>query len=127
MNKNTLKEIGAIIAGFVTVFVLSVVTDIILESLHIFPPQNQPQLTVWWMLLLALVYRTGYNLIGGYVTASLSPKKSMKYVVILGIIGTFVATAGMLANLDKGNIWYPLFLALFSFPSVWLGGKLKIK
>lgn len=32
MKKETFKGIGAILAGFITVFVLSVVTDLILEK-----------------------------------------------------------------------------------------------
>ena len=32
MKKETLKSIGAIIAGFATVVILSIVTDIILEN-----------------------------------------------------------------------------------------------
>ena len=55
----TLKSIGAVAAGFVLVFVLSTVTDFILESLHVFPPLSEPQAYTPGMLLLALmrVYR----------------------------------------------------------------------
>ena len=34
MNKNTLKSIGAVLAGFITVFVLSVGTDLILKYVY---------------------------------------------------------------------------------------------
>jgi hypothetical protein len=120
------KSIGAVFAGFVTVFVLSVVTDLILESAKVFPPATQPEAYVWWMLLGALFYRTAYAIVGGFVTAKLAPGNPMKHVKILAIIGTVAATLGMLANLGKSDLWYPLALALLSYPSVWYGGKLAL-
>lgn len=125
--KNILKSIGSIIVGFVVVAVLSVITDAVLEGLHFFPGVNHPEAYVWWMLLIALLYRSVYAVVGGYITALLSPAKEMRNVIILGIIGTAAATLGFLANLDKGNIWYPILLAVLSFPCVWLGGKLRMK
>ena len=38
MNKNTLKSIGAVLAGFVAVFVLSLGTDVVLHATGVFPP-----------------------------------------------------------------------------------------
>lgn len=38
MTKTTLKSIGAILAGFIMVVVLSIGTDSVLESVGIFPP-----------------------------------------------------------------------------------------
>ncbi len=35
--KNTFKSIGAVVVGFLTVFILSVVTDKVLENLGYFP------------------------------------------------------------------------------------------
>jgi len=60
MNKNTSKSIGAILAGFIAVFVLSVVTDFILEKLGFFPPATEPDAYTGWMLMLALIYRSIY-------------------------------------------------------------------
>jgi len=118
------KNVWAVFAGFATVFILSVITDAILESLHILPPVTEPTAYVWWMLLIALIYRTVFAVVGGYVTAKLAPQNPMKHVKVLAVIGTVAATLGLLANLDKGNLWYPLLLALLSYPSVWYGGNL---
>ena len=38
MNKEIFKSIGAVLAGFITVFVLSVATDFVLETMGVFPP-----------------------------------------------------------------------------------------
>jgi hypothetical protein len=43
MNRKIFKSIGAVLAGFVTVFVLSVATDFVLEKIGFFPPANEPE------------------------------------------------------------------------------------
>lgn len=125
--KKILKSIGALVAGFITVAVLSIVTDVLLEKLGIFPPQQQASLYVWWMLALALMYRTIFTIIGGFITAKLAPNSGLKHAVVLGLIGMLFATIGAIANWDKGNQWYPVLLILVSVPSTWFGGKLQMK
>jgi hypothetical protein len=130
MSKTTFKSIGAILAGFVAVFVLSIGTDIILEKFGVFPPQNEPASYVGWMLMLALIYRSIYAVVGGYVTATLAPERPMRHALILGIIGLVFAILGSIANLDKSTAstaWYPIFLIVLTLPTVWLGGKLKTR
>lgn len=124
MNMNTFKSIGAIIAGFITVFVLSVGTDFVLESLGIFPPPIQG-LFVTWMLVLALIYRCIYTVAGGYVTAMLAPDRPMHHAVILGLIGIVAATLGTIVAWDLSSHWYPIALVITALPCTWLGGKLK--
>lgn len=125
-----LKSIGAVLAGFMVVFILSVVTDIILEKSGVFPPLNQPESYLWWMYLLALIYRTIYTILGGYITAILAPNQPMSHVIILGIIGVILSTIGTIVNWNKmsaSDAWYPVLLIVLAFPSVWLGGILKLK
>ena len=127
MNKTTFKSIGAVLAGFISVFVLSIGTDVILENLGVFPPQNEPASYVGWMLMLALIYRSIYAVVGGYVTASLAPDRPMRHAMILGIIGLVFAILGSIANSDKSTAWYPISLIVLTLPTVWLGGKLKTR
>src|SRR6186713_2556761 len=97
MKKNTLKSIGAVLAGLIAVIILSNGTDMILEASGIFPPVKEQLtngFTTLWMLLLALIYRIVFMIIGGYVTAWLSPKKPMRHVLVLGIIGTVLGILG---------------------------------
>lgn len=79
------------------------------------------------MLVLALAYRTAYNVVGGYLTASIAPQNPMKHVWALTILGLIGGAAGIIANakLGLGPNWYPILLAVLSIPSVLLGGKLK--
>ena len=124
MNKNTVKSIGAVLVGFITVFVLSVATDFILEKLGIFPPANEPEAFTAWMLTLALIYRSIYSVAGFYLAAKLAPSAPMRHAIILGIIGTVFAALGAIANWDKSANWYPILLVLVTLPCAWLGGRL---
>jgi hypothetical protein len=123
MNKNIFKSIGAILAGMVAGAVLSVVTDLVLEKTGVFPPPK-PGLFAGWMLSLALVYRSIYTILSGYVAAALSPNKSMHHAVILGAIGVVITILGSVANWDKSAAWYPVALIVVTLPCTWLGGFL---
>ncbi|MCX9025466.1 MAG: hypothetical protein OIN85_05150 [Candidatus Methanoperedens sp.] len=126
MNKTIFKSVGAIIAGFITVFVLSIVTDFVLETLGVFPPPVQGLFTTW-MLMLALVYRCAYTVAGGYITAMLAPDRPMRHAITLGIIGIIAATLGAAAGWNLSQHWYPIALIVTGLPCTWLGGKLKTK
>ncbi len=125
LSMHILKSIGAVIAGFLTVAVLSVVTDMIVEGIGILPPATRPQDYVWWMYVIALAYRSVYTVAGGWVTAKLAPRNPMKHVMVLGILGTIGGTAGIFAGWQYGHHWYPILLAVTAFPLVWWGGRLS--
>jgi len=122
---SVLKSIWAVFAGFFTVGFLSVATDAVLEAVKIFPPMDQPQAYTAWMYGLCLVYRIIYAVVGGYVTAALAPQNAMKHVRVLAVIGLVMATMGVIAFWNLGSQWFPILLALSTYPSVWYGGKLK--
>ncbi len=126
MNKNIFKSIVAILAGIVTGAILSVGTDFVLETTGIFPSPDQG-FFIWWMLVLALIYRGIYTVAAGYVTAALAPNQPMRHAIILGIIGVAVTILGSIANWDKSHAWYPIALILITLPCTWIGGKLAIR
>ncbi len=121
------KSIGAVIVGFAVVALLSVVTDAILEALHIFPPQTNPGAYATWMLVVALIYRSIYAVVGGYVTARLAPQNPLRHVVVLMVLGGIGGVAGAIAGWSLGNHWYPVLLAITGPLFVWIGGTLRIK
>lgn len=121
-----LKSIGAVVAGFLTVVVLSVGTDAVLEGIGFLPPASKPEAYVSWMLAVALLYRTIYTVAGGYVTAKLAPSNPKKHVIVLAILGTFGGIMGVIAGWNISENWYPIALAVLAFPSVWYGGKLAM-
>ena|SRR2546423_2285525 len=121
-----LKSIGAVLAGIVFIVVSHTATDLVLESLGIFP-QPKEGLHITWMVMTATIYRSIYMVAGGYITAALAPDPPMRYVMILGIIGIALSTLGAIITIPMGlgPAWYPIALIVLSLPCVWLGGRLR--
>ncbi len=125
-SSRRIRSTAAVLFGFLSVAVLSLATDQLLHVLDVYPPWGEPM----WdpaLNLLALSYRTVYTIAGGYLTAALAPRAPMRHVAILAGIGTVTAIAGAVTAItmaDLGPNWYPILLAVTSFPSVWLGGVL---
>ena len=128
MNKNTLKSIGAVLAGFVAVVVLSLGADLVLHATGVFPPWDQRMSDA--LFLLATVYRTIYCIAGSYIAARLAPDRPMAHALVLGVVGLVVSTAGAVATWNKGPEfgphWYPVALIVTAIPCAWLGGRLRI-
>jgi len=122
---SAMKSTGAVVAGFFTVFVLSLVTDQVLHMLKVYPPWGQSMSS--GLFLLATSYRLLYTVLGGYLTARLAPHTPLRHAVILGLVGTAAGIAGVVATINKpelGPAWYPIVLAVTAFPATWLGGFL---
>lgn len=122
-----LKSVGAVLAGFISVAVLSILTDMIMESTGIFPPVSEPLATMDWMLAIALAYRSLYTVMGGYFTAKLAPKNPMNHVIALMVLGGLGGMAGAIGGWSFGHHWYSLSIAITGPLFVWLGGKLAKK
>ena len=123
-----LKSIGAVLAGMIFIVATHTLTDFVLESLGIFPSPDTGLHTTW-MLVTATVYRSIFNVGGGYVTAALAPDRPMLHAIILGSIGTAIgaAAAVVFIPMNLSPAWYPIALAVLALPCTWLGGKLKTK
>ncbi len=125
---NILKGIGAILAGIIFIVVTHTATDFVLQKLGIFTPPDQGFHTTW-MVVTATIYRSIYTVAGGYLTAALAPDRPMRYVLILGVIGTAAGIVAAIVTIPMqlGPAWYPIALAVLALPCTWLGGKLKTK
>jgi hypothetical protein len=121
------RSIGAVVAGFVVVVVLSLGIDQLLHVLQVYPPWGQP---MWDQRLnaLALGYRLVIGVLGSYVTARLAPYGPMRHAMIGAGIGFVLSTLGAIAaiNMAVGPAWYPIALALSTWPTAWLGGTIAI-
>lgn len=120
------RSAGAIAVGFVATALLSLGGDVVMHATGVFPPWGQPMsdaLFAW-----ATVYRVGFTVLGGFITARLAPRKPMTHVLLLGAVGTVAALAGALATWnqgpDFGPKWYPILLVITGLPCAWAGGKL---
>jgi hypothetical protein len=105
--------------------VLSLATDQLFHVLAIYPPWGQPMYEPG-LNALALSYRIVYGVLGGFIVSRLAPRAPMRHAMILGVIGTVVATLGAvvtIARYDLGPSWYPISLAVVALPTSWLGAK----
>ncbi len=122
-----LRSIGAVLAGFVAVVILSVATDTALRAAGVFPPLSEPKLYTTSLLLLATAYRSVYTVAGGYLAARLAPNHPMGHALALGVVGLVAGTAGAVAMWAVGPHWYPLALVALALPCTWAGGLLHQK
>jgi hypothetical protein len=116
------KSIWAVGAGVLFIVIVTTLVDILLHVVGVFPPINQPLTDS--LALLATAYRAVITILGAMLTAWLAPDKPMKHALILGVIGTILGIAGVLATWDLGlgPKWYPIALAVLAIPQCWAGG-----
>jgi hypothetical protein len=122
--RRPLRSTWAVVAGVLTIAVLSLGTDQLFHTLEVYPPWGQPMHDAG-LNLLALSYRIVYGILGGYITARLAPHSPMRHALIGGVIGLVLSAAGALTaiRLNLGPSWYPIALALSAVPCAWLGGR----
>lgn len=128
MNKNILKSIGAILAGFFLVVAISILTDLTLVKTGL---MKQPfDLNSSWFIIIVIFYRSLYGTIGSYFTARLAPNRPMRHSMIGGLIGFVISIIGAIAMWSTPPHWYPVSLIITTVPCAWLGGQIflsKIK
>ena len=122
------RSTGAVLAGFVTVFILSLATDQILHVLKIYPPWGE--IMSDRLFALATSYRVVYTVLGGYITARLAPYRPLRHALLLGYIGLALSIVGAAATWNHvpplGPHWYSLAIVATSLPCTWVGGKLAV-
>jgi hypothetical protein len=130
VNKNTLKSIGAVLAGMLAGIILTIVTDIVLHAVGVFPPWGNSMVGFDGPLLLATVYRTVYGVLASYIIARLAPDRPMRHALVGGFIGLVVSILGAAVTWNKGPAfgphWYPLALVVLAMPQAWAGGRLRV-
>jgi hypothetical protein len=123
------KSIFAVLMGIIAGVALTLITDLVLHAIHVFPPWDQrvPD----GLLALATAYRTVYSIGASYLTARLAPFSPLKHALVGGAIGFVVSLAGVVATWNGGPQyqahWYPIALTLLAIPSAWVGGKIRMK
>jgi hypothetical protein len=117
-----------VVAGIVVGVVLTLITDLVLHAVGVFPPWGQPVSD--GPLVLATAYRIVFGVVGSYVTARLAPDRPMLHAMIGGVLGFVVSIAGAVATWNRGPAfgphWYPVALIVIALPCAWLGGKIRV-
>jgi hypothetical protein len=128
LSSNLLKSAGAVVAGAAVGIVLSVGTDAVMHKTGVFPASGGAMSD--WLFVLATAYRTGYGVLGAYLTARFAPKRPMMHALILGAIGCAVGIVGLVVTWNKmpeiGPRWYPIGLVVLGWVQAWVGGKLRV-
>jgi len=124
MNKNTWKSIWAVVAGVLTIIIVTTIVDIVLHVAHVYPAMDKPLTDA--LALLASSYRLVISIAGAYLTAKLAPDRPMRHAMILGYVGVVLGMIGLVAtwNLGLGPRWYPISLVVLAIPQCWAGGWL---
>ncbi|HWZ00235.1 MAG TPA: hypothetical protein VNX17_04115 [Edaphobacter sp.] len=121
------RSIRAVVGGIVVGVVLTLITDLVLHAVGVYPPWGQPVSD--GPLVLATAYRIVFGIVGSYVTARLAPDRPMRHAMIAGSIGFIVSIAGAIATWNKGPAfgphWYPLALIVTALPCAWVGGWMR--
>ena len=125
--RRILRRVGAVLAGLLAIFILSLGTDVVLHAVGIYPPWLQPMSGA--LFLVATAYRIVFDVLGCYITARLAPDRPMQHAMVLGVVGLVLSTAGAVATWNAvpqlGPRWYPLVLIASALPCAWVGGKLR--
>jgi hypothetical protein len=127
-QSNIVRSIWSVAAGFIVVLVVYFGSDYIVNLIAGFPKLGEVYTDK--QFLWAANYRTLYGIIGSYVTAALAPTNPMKHALIGGAIGFALNLLGTVATWNHvpslGPHWYPLSLLIGTFPTAWLGARLRI-
>jgi hypothetical protein len=120
------RSVLAVAAALVANAALSLAADQLCHVLGVYPPWGQPMYDPW-ANALALGYRLAFGVAAGWLVARLAPRAPMRHAAVLGGIAAVLATIGAvvaLTGFDLGPAWYPVALAVTSYPTVWLGASL---
>ena len=120
------RSVGAVLAGFIVVVLLSIGTDLLLHAIGILPRLGDAVSDS--LLVVATAYRTIYSVVGSYITARLAPDRPMKHALVGGVIGLILGTVGAVVTWNgagMGHHWYSIALAVLALPCAWVGGKLR--
>lgn len=123
-----LRSIGVVAGWIIAGIVVTLLTDVVLHIVHVFPPWGQPAPD--GPLALATAYRVVYSTAASYLIARFAPNRPMVHALIAGFIGFAVSIAGAVATWNNtavfGPHWYPIALVVTALPCAWLGAKIYL-
>jgi hypothetical protein len=120
------RSVWALMAGMLTVIILTTLLDIVLHLVRFYPAWDAPLNDM--QSVVATLYRVVIGAAGAWLTASLAPTNPMKHVLWLGVLGTVLCAVGAVVTWNKGMgpHWYGIALAALAIPQSWIGGKIYL-
>ena len=126
-SRNIGQSVLALICGFVVAFVLSLGSDFTVHEIGLWPDMKRPMSSQ--LFAVAVLYRTLYGVLSGYVVARVAPYRPLEHALGGGCIGVVLSIVGAAVtwNKDLGPHWYPVALIALALPSAWAGGVLRVR
>ena len=121
-ERHPLRSVGAVLGGLLFTFAITTAVDLTLHALKVFPAFEVRMSDA--LFVLALAYRIPFNVAGAYVTARLAPRNPQRHALMIGAVGTVLATIGAIAMWAHGPAWYSLANIAVAFPCALAGAKL---
>jgi hypothetical protein len=121
MKHKFLKNVGALLAGFLIAVIPTIITDMVMEKTGFMKTKPFDANPVW-LIIIVILYRCIYNTIGSYFTAKFAPGRPLRLAMIGGFIGLVVTIIGLIVMWDVPPHWYPIALAILALPCAWIGG-----
>lgn len=120
-----LRSVGAVLAGFVTIFLLATGIDLGLRAA--LPAMYGPggRVDDVGLLVLTLAYVFTVATFGCWLTARLAPSRPMRHAMLLGVLGLAFNVAGTMVQWDTAPAWYHVVALLLVLPAAWLGGMIR--
>ena len=120
--KSILRSIGAVIAGSITIGILSFIADLIIGKItpDIFSATPRSGL-----LAFMAAYSIAFAAVGGYVTASLAPRARMKHVIALAVLELVGGAGAAFEAREMLPMWFSTVVVILPVPAILLAGALK--
>jgi hypothetical protein len=123
-----MRSVGAVLSGIIACVLATLVTDMVLHSIRVFPPFGETMSpALFW---LATTYRVVYGIAGSYIAARLAPGRPMEHALVPGVLAAIASIVGAAVTWNGGPAfgphWYPIVLIVTAMPCAWLGGRLRI-
>jgi hypothetical protein len=125
-SRSAFRSIGAVLAGFAAIAVLSTLADLAMRGAGIYPA-DAAEAPSDVLFGLALAYRTVFGVLAGFIAAGLAPHHPMRHALVLGGIGVLVSVTGAITMWNVGPHWYPIGVVLICLPSAAVGALLQRK
>lgn len=116
-----IRLILAVFGGMVIVAIASTAVDAVMHSAGVYPPVGEPMFDTI-PLLLALAYRSLFEVGGAYLTAMWARERARHAVLTMGVIGSLLWVVGGIVMSEYGPAWYSITGAVSSIPLALVGG-----
>jgi hypothetical protein len=121
------KSVWPVIAGFLTLIVLSFGAELILRGL--LPKEFGPSERTMGTLASAVTifYASAFGVLSSYLTATLAPSRPVQHALTLGGIVFLFVVGGLVGSWHRAPAWFNIgFLAMVVI-SAWWGGVIRAR